>query len=325
MTGVSEYKGKIYLTRDDSMRIETYLGPNFRRTQHITVLEKSRPSRLKMLLSRAMKPSEKQNGLQDVTCDTRARLYTCEVNGPRIYCIGLNIKQIISSWQVDAGKPSALSVTKYGNLLVSCPSECKICEYTFTGDLVHKISFGCNMDGPRHALQFGSDLLVVCHGNADASEKSEGVSVIDIYGNISLGTKTMQLVNPCHLAVDSHQQVLIADKARNVIILANRTLDGRHRILLMSENKLKAPTRVYLNDEKGLLLVGLQTGALMIYCVKSPGSSHDDAAQTESASFPIHENTRLSDKCDDYDYLKVKHNTLYADCETEDDIYDEID
>lgn len=316
MTGVTVYDDETFLTRDNSSDIETFSGYKFKRGRRITVSQKPKSNRIKMFMSRASKSSEKRSGLQDVTCDRRGRLYTSESNGHRIYCIGLNTRQVISSWQVEAGKPSGLSVTKDSNLLVSCRSECKICEYTFSGDLVRTIRFGCNMDGPQHALQLDAQLLVVSHGNTDASQKSEGVNVIDLHGNISVGTKTFQLVNPSHLAVDSHQQILIADRARNMIILASRTLDGLHRILLTSENKLEAPTRIHLNEANGQLLVGLQNGTLMIYYVKSPWSIPDDAGKQETASL-------LSD-VDDYipgDEYATSGNCLAGDDES---VYEDL-
>ena len=321
VTGVTVYKDEMFLTRDDSTNIETYFGTKYKRGIRLSVTEKQKSTRKNFFKKKASEHNEIQNGLQDLTCDRSARLYTSESNGHTIFCISLNARQIISSWQVEVGKPSGLSITKDGNLLVSCSSEYKICEYTFNGDLLHEISFGCNMDGPRHALQLDSHLLVVCHGIADSSEKSEGVSVIDLYGNNSAGTKTMQLVNPCHLAVDSREQILIADRTRNMIILANRTLDGCHRILLTSEDGLEVPTRVHLNEAKGLLLVGLQSGALMIYHVKWPRFNPDDVAKPESAFFVSFENTRKSDKDNGKTTDKVSLHRDNPNCP----VYDEID
>jgi len=316
VTGVTVYKDEMFLTRDDSTNIETYFGTKYKRGIRLSVTEKQKSTRKNFFKKKASEHNEIQNGLQDLTCDRSARLYTSESNGHTIFCISLNARQIISSWQVEVGKPSGLSITKDGNLLVSCSSEYKICEYTFNGDLLHEISFGCNMDGPQHALQLDAQLLVVSHGNTDASQKSEGVNVIDLHGNISVGTKTFQLVNPSHLAVDSHQQILIADRARNMIILASRTLDGLHRILLTSENKLEAPTRIHLNEANGQLLVGLQNGTLMIYYVKSPWSIPDDAGKQETASL-------LSD-VDDYipgDEYATSGNCLAGDDES---VYEDL-
>lgn len=144
VTGVSVCNDEIFITRDNSPNIETLCGSKFKRGRCIAVSEKPKSIRIKVFMSKTSETSEKQTGLQDVTCDRNVYLFASEWNGYKIFCICLNARHVISSWQMEAGKPSALSITKDGKVLVSCTSECKICEYTSNGDLAHEISFHCN-------------------------------------------------------------------------------------------------------------------------------------------------------------------------------------
>lgn len=267
VSGVATCNNELFISRSNSIAIETYNSSTFKQLKPILLSVKL--SKFKLWMSTKQKTDlNKPMGLQDITIFTkRSILYAGDWNDSRIYKICLDARDSISSWQVEPGEPSGFSVTREGNVLVSCFNECKIFEYTPDGEFVMVIHFGCSDEGPRQAVQSLNCHLIVIHGNASSSRASERVSVIDIYGNIVADTSTVDLPNSSHMLVDSRGYVLIADRERRRIILANQNLTS-HRVLLTLEHNTQTPTRVHLNKANGHLYVGLTDGSLLIYETK---------------------------------------------------------
>lgn len=267
ISGVAACNNELFISRCNSIAIETYNSSTFKQLKSILLSEKL--SKFKLWMS--IKPKTdltKPMGLQGIAIFTKLSvLYAGDWNDSRIYRICLDTRDSISSWQVEPGEPSGLSVTREGNVLVSCFNECKIFEYTPDGEFIMVINFGCSDEGPHQAVQSLNCRLIVIHGNANSRRASERVSVIDIYGNIVADTGIVDLQNSSHMVVDSKGYVLIAERERSRIILANQNLTS-HRVLLNLEHNTQTPTRIHINKVNGHLYVGLTDESVLIYETK---------------------------------------------------------
>lgn len=68
------------------------------------------------------------------------------------------------------------------------------------------------------------------------------------------GTK-LHVALPYHVVVDKKGYVLVADRAKDIILLLSPSLEFI-RVLLSQKSGLRSPWRLYLNEEHGLLFVG---------------------------------------------------------------------
>lgn len=266
VSGVAVSNSELFISRINSLIIETYNSSTYKQLKPILLSEKL--PKFKLWKSKSKADLTKPMGLHDLTIfSKRSVLYAGDWNDRKIYGICIDSRDAIFTWQMETGEPSGFSVTREGNVLVSCFNECKIFEYTPEGGIIMEINVGCNNDGPRQAVQSLTCHLIVIHGNSSSGGASERVSVIDIYGNIVADTNTVDLQNPSHMIVDSKGHVLIVERERSRIILANQNLTS-HRVLLNLEHNTQTPTRIHLNKASGHLYVGLTDGSVLIYEAK---------------------------------------------------------
>lgn len=171
------------------------------------------------------------------------------------------------SWEVKNGDTTALAVTQNGNLLVSCAGDGKVLEYTSDGKLVNEINFDCNGDCPLHAMQLAGGQFVVCYGGGEAVRANDGLTIIDKHGNSTPDAKPLDFEQPCHLAVDANNRVLIAARGRSKLILWD-PIKGSSRVLISSDQEMLAPTKIHLNESDGQLLMLFRNSRLVIYQLK---------------------------------------------------------
>ena len=147
-----------------------------------------------------------------------------------------------------------LSISKNGNVIASSWNSAKILEYTADGTFVRKIVVNrvdTNLVGLHHAIQLEGDKFLICHYGVTHHR----VCIIDNKGNLikcyggRKGSGTGRLNRPCHLAIDWHGSILVADKDNDRIVQLNASLE------YMDEFSFKRPRRLRLDKELGRLYV----------------------------------------------------------------------
>lgn len=263
----------IFVTRFNSTKISISSIFDFREVEPIQTNLK------RAFLSWPKQKKKATDGLNDiVACSVNACLYTSSGHDCRIVKVNPIFHKVSYSWVSHVGTPTGLSVTRTGNVIVCCPKECKVSEYTFIGQLLNSFDFGFTAEGPGHAIQLSGDRYIACYDRPDGR-----VSTVHCLGTIGLlaaKLNSIKLTNPCHIAVDSCDQVLIVERGCTRIILANPTLD-RHIVLLDTDEGSPAPTRIFLSEATGRLLVGAEDGSLNVYNAKVPkpmASAKDDSS-----------------------------------------------
>jgi len=151
-------------------------------------------------------------------------------------------------------------VTKCYNVLATLYNTGRIQEYTTDGSLIREISLDSSIDRPWHSVQVSTGNFVVIDLG-----RQHRVCIVDTSGHIiqsyggSPGSGVGQLNNPCHLAVDIHDNVLVADRDNNRVHLLSPTL-AHIGDLVIPRHELNQPYTLYFDDLGHRLYIGEWAG-----------------------------------------------------------------
>jgi len=246
--------GEVYLLRDKG-QVEVYDIINYRLQRHLTV--------------------PNCRGVIDMTsCVHYLCIYVADRDDECIYRLDSQGKAA-TQWPVN-DLPHGLSVNTAHNLLVTCCYVHKIKEFSSHGDLLREITLPRDVIHPNHAIELTSGQFVVCHGRVrDPVHRvcmitADGSQIDHSHGG-QWGSSTGQCYYPRHLAVDSSECVLVADKYNSRVKLLSPTYirDVVTRDLLQGEPcRLcldKQSHRLYVSD--GKFEYGRFTGRVLVFSV----------------------------------------------------------
>jgi len=180
-----------------------------------------------------------------VACLQNDCLYLSDDVQKIIYRYDLPSNSVIKKWKV-TGRCEGLSLMRSANLLATLNDTKQIHEYTPAGRLIRAINLDVSIDGPHRCIQLSSnDQLVVCH----AGVKLSRICIVDMSGRIIKsyggypGSGAGQMCVPHHMAVDQHNNVLVADHYNNRIVLLSPALI--HLGEIPGQNR---PDDIYLDE-----------------------------------------------------------------------------
>ena len=162
------------------------------------------------------------------------------------------------------GQSWGLSVTRNHNLLVTLFDTNQLQEYTTDGHLVRTIRLDDSIDEPRHAVELSTGQLVVCHHSDKTQHR---VLLVDTEGRIvrsyggAQGSAVGQLSGPVYLAVDSFDNVLVADFYNYRLSLLNSEMTRLGDVPLTNG----FPYRLYFDQLNGLLYTGTLRGQVTVF------------------------------------------------------------
>jgi len=168
----------------------------------------------------------------------------------------------VKKWSVDRG-PRGLSVNKLHNIVVASSGANKIQEYTTHGALVREISLRqAGVRLPWHAVQLSTGDYVV------SEEMSPGVvSVVGIDGQVvrrycpSPLSDLGEMKYPSGLAVTQNDDILVAERSSNRILLVNSSLSSVRKLALPVDNGIQSPQGLCLDESRGRLYIGEDGGS----------------------------------------------------------------
>ena len=158
-------------------------------------------------------------------------IYVCDYQNSLIFQIQLPGNRVTKWPACGASKIQSLSITREGNVLLTCYKPSKLIVYTPEGKFVKEIVLEPNITNALHAVQAdGEDRYFVSQGGLIPFSKhrvclvDKNGSVLNSYGE-SHGSGKAQLDRPYHLALDKKGFVLVADFGNWRVILLNSNLD----------------------------------------------------------------------------------------------------
>jgi len=236
--GITSLAGEIYLLRPKERdQVEVYDVISYRLQRCLTV------------------PDWKK--FADMTsCEHYHCVY---ISDPFIECIHrLDVQGAATRWPVN-DKPDGLSVNAAHNLLVACPGDRKIKEFSSHGNLLRELTRPGDVTKPWHTIQLTNGQFIVCHGVVDdiltrvCMISADGRHILHSHGG-QPGSDTGYCDGPVHLAVDNNEFVFFADVNNRRVTLLSPTLHYVRQVV--SSDELKGdPWRLYLDVQRRRLYV----------------------------------------------------------------------
>ena len=196
-------------------------------------------------------------------------LYMSNQEDGRIHKVQIR-DQSATSWVV-GGKHNRLSLTKQGDILVTCYDSNKLCEYTTLGVLLKTIELKPDVYGPRHAIQLDTDRYLFTQAIDGGSNR---VCIIDDSGRLissygeKAGSRVDQLKNPRELAVDRNGFIFVSCVDDNKVPLLNSTLEFVKYISQLSA-VISECLALFLDEFRGRLYVSdFQKNTLSVFELK---------------------------------------------------------
>ena len=148
---------------------------------------------------------------------------------------------------------------------------------------MRSIKLDVSIDLPLHAVQLSTGQLVVSHEGSTQHRvltvDSQSGQIIKSYGGPE-GSSVGQLNSPKCLAIDSNDNIFVADFGNNRITLLGPSMNHLGDIKFNKE-KLSSPMIVHLDEDNGRLYIGEWSGRLLVLVFSS--SPNPDIKQMKSA------------------------------------------
>jgi len=200
-------------------------------------------------------------GLIDITsCEHSLCLYISDDIAESVHSVGLQGNT--TQWPV-SDRPWGLSVNAAHNVLVTCRFVRKIKEFSPRGDLLRDVTLPDDVINPFHAIKLTSGQFIVCHGwrhdpvHRVCTVSADGREIVRSRGG-QPASDTGQYNAPCHLAVDNHELVFVADQHNQRVTLLSPTLNYIRQVV----------SRDQLKQEPGWLCLDVQRRRLYVVVCK---------------------------------------------------------
>jgi len=201
-----------------------------------------------------------------VVCERTSQIYVAgwiEKYIWRVSSDGEDIERWRPKYPSDTFKPYTLSVTSTG-LLVTSPDTHQLIQFDEVGDELRRVQLPDDM-GPRHAVESPTGTFIVSGYNGEL--KQYHVSEVNTGGEVLRqfsGSRLLSLGLTEHVAVDSHGNILVADRDNHRILLLDahltllRVIIDKHQFSECDNrpDRLR-PRRLCYIEQSGQLLVGL--------------------------------------------------------------------
>ena len=198
-------------------------------------------------------------------CASNKCLYASDWDKNSVHRVELASCNAAMKWSV-ARQPAGLTVNRDQNLLVVSHSENMLQEFTSRGTLLQNIQLKSGTGSPWHAVDLANGHFVVsCRGQkhtvriVDVNKRA----VIRSYGG-EKGSQMMEMNNPAGLAVDKHENILVADDWNHRLLVLDSSLTSAHEMSVSVEGGLKGPASLWYDRSRRRLYVGESQGGRVI-------------------------------------------------------------
>jgi len=194
-------------------------------------------------------------------CEQTSQLYVGD-SGECIWRVstdGADMKRWWSSPSSDTFIPWSLSVTST-RLLVTSLGTKQLMQLSAGGAELRRVQLPLYME-PQHAVESPTGTFIVSHKNKQLNQSQ--VSEVNTGGEVLRhfsGSRLPSLGLPGHVAVDSHGNILVADRDNRHILLLDAQLKLRRVIIDEDQLNDKQPWRLCYREQSGQLLVGYAGG-----------------------------------------------------------------
>jgi len=196
-----------------------------------------------------------------VACERTAQIYVADNEACiwRVSSDGEDIERWLPKSPSDTFKPWSLSVTST-RLLVTSRFTHQLIQFDEVGDELRRVQLPYDME-PRHAVESPTGTFIVSHykGQLDQGHVSEVNTGGEVLRQFS-GSHLLPLRSTPHVAVDSHGNILVADRDNRRILLLDAHLKLLRVVVDQHQLNYKQPFRLCYIEQSGQLLVGSYAG-----------------------------------------------------------------
>jgi len=202
-----------------------------------------------------------------VACERTSQIYVADVVCIwRVSSDGEDIKRWLPKSPSDTFTPYTLSVTST-RLLVTSFNPPQLIQFDEVGDELRRVQLPDDMK-PWHAVESPTGTFIVSHYNEQlnqghVSEVSTGGEVLRQFS----GSHLLPLRATPHVAVDSHGNILVADRYNRRILLLDAYLKLLRVVVDQHQLNYKQPLRLCYIEQSGQLLVGSYEAVVEVFDV----------------------------------------------------------
>lgn len=201
-------------------------------------------------------------------CSLSSCLYVSDTCSGRIFKIPVEDPSKMSSWLKDVVSPPwTLSVCRTtGKVLIARNEEPLGLElYNSKAEKIQSVRLPADVVTLRHAVLTPAGRFIVIH--KWKASGAWGISEVNREGGIvhcfQHNRRSRSLGNPCHLALDHNDRVIVLDERKKEVVRFDRDLNWQD--ILLTRDKLQQPFRMCYDKEKRQLIVGQENGLVGIY------------------------------------------------------------
>jgi len=233
--GVTSLGDDVFVVRCDSQQIEVYDAVTFTLQRRLSV------------------PGLGKYSYGLAACASNRCLYASDFNNARVHRVELSGSNAVTKWSVGR-RPAGLIVNSAKNVLVVIQGERKLKEFTTDGTILQTIQ--SDIELPRRVVQLSNGQFVVSHTGTHKCVCLVDVkgAVVRSYGGRPGSDLTMNC--PTGLAVDEHENILVADQYNNRLLVLDRSLNSAREMSVTVDGGLKDPSSLWYDKSRGRLYIG---------------------------------------------------------------------
>jgi len=193
-------------------------------------------------------------------CASNKCLYASDYHGDYVHRVELTGSNAVTKWSVGRG-PYGLTVNSAKNVVVVIEYERKLQEFTTHGALLQTIQLQPYIKYPCQVTELTSGQLVISHQGTRHRVCLLDVqgAVVQSYGGARVSYLT-KMNGPEGLAVDEHENILVADVLNNRLLVLDRSMTSAHEMSVSVDGGLNGPSNLWYDKSRGRLYVGEGSG-----------------------------------------------------------------
>lgn len=207
-------------------------------------------------------------GYDICACSKSSCLYVSDTCSGHIFKIPVEDPSHMTSWLKDVVYPPwTLSVCRdTGKVLIARNEEPLGLElYNSKAEKIQSVRLPAEVVTLRHAVLTSGGRFIVIHKWKDSG--AWGISEVNREGGIvhcfQHNRKSRALGNPCHLALDHNDRVIVLDEMKKQVVRFDRDLNWQE--IFLTKDDLQQPFRMCYDKEERQLIVGQENGLVGIY------------------------------------------------------------
>ena len=247
VSGVTSLGDEVFVMRyDESQQVEVYDAMSFTLQRRLSV-----PG---LGLSYGL-----------AACASNKCLYAYDFDDNCVHRVKLSGSNAVIKWSVKEW-PTGLTVNKAKNVLIMSKSEPKLQQFSTHGTLLQTFQLQSDIECPRGVAELSSGQFVICNAGQDhcVCLLDDKGAVVRKYGSTP-GSELTKMKLPVGLAVDRHDNILVADSGNNRLLVLDRSLTSAHEMSVSVDGgQLGDPVSLWYDKSRDRLYIGEDKGHRVI-------------------------------------------------------------